>query len=643
MGSWEVKGAVTMNGKSWRDRFPEMAEKVERIKAPLNRGIAWEGTEIWAYKNRPDNVIEAFKSNVRKFPDKIAYYFHPSGVTMTWSEVSEKVNTMAYSLRSDYGFKKGDVLSLITLGGPEFIISYLAIVTLGGIAVPTNLGIAAEGIATQINTVHSKGIVVSTEMWNSKVKSIRNMLESVKNVFLIGDEQTDDCILFSSLVNKKVVEEVSEEMDEWDLCAISFTSGTTGAPKGTMTMHINAIGCSQVVGEVLQSESSEDIAICMPPLYHNTAVYANFLPALLLGHKLLVMEAFIPIEAIKLIEDQKATYGAAAPVMLWLMMNHPEFKNYDCSSFTKILFGGHAASKTFINQLKQEFSPTTIVNGGSVSESTAVGFALPTADAITKIASCGLATPNTEIALFDFDGTAITKPGEVGEVAYKGQQTNAGYWENPQKTKETFRKDGYVLSGDWAKIDEDGYLWLLDRKKDMIVRGGQNVYCIEIENILFMHEKVLGAAVVGVPDNVFSERVKAVVVAKPGQTITPEMITEHCAKRLAPYEVPEYVVIAPAIPTNPAGKTVKQPLIDLWGEAEGVSDPILEKFKAYCSSMPEKFLKIELLKTENRVYSPMNALHEIEVNSEDGKKLRSIIEHNGIVELLKPDESRFKQ
>ena len=643
MGSWEVKGPVTMNGKSWRDRYPEMANKVERIKAPLNRGIAWEGTEIWAYKDRPKNIIEAFKSNVKKSPDKDAYYFHPSGVTMTWSEMGDKVNAMAYCLRNDFGFKKGDVLSLITLGGPEFIISYLAIVTLGGIAVPTNLGLAADGIATQINAVHAKGMVVSSDMWETKVKSIRNELKSIENVFLISDEKTNDCILFSSLVNKKVSEEVSEAIDEWDLCAISFTSGTTGAPKGTMTMHINALGCGQAAGDILESKSADEVVICMAPLYHNTAVYANFLPALLLGHKMLVMEAFIPLEAIKLIEAQKATYCAAAPVMLWFMMNHPEFKNHDCSSFKKILFGGHAASKTFINQLVKEFSPTTFVNGGSVSESTAAGFALPTADAIKKIASCGLSTPNTEIALFDNDGNAITKPEEIGEVAYKGQQTNAGYWENPQKTKETFRKDGYVLSGDWAKLDEDGYLWLLDRKKDMIVRGGQNVYCIEIENTLFMHENVLGAAVVGIPDNVFSERIKAVVVAKPGQTITPKMIVEHCAERLAPYEIPEYVVIAPAIPTNPAGKTLKPPLVDLWGEVEGMSDPVLEKFKAFCSSMSEKLLKIELLKTENQSYTPLGALHELEVDSEAGKNLRSIIEQKGIVELLKPDEARFKQ
>ena len=125
-----------------------------------------------------------------------------------------------------------------------------------------------------------------------------------------------------------------------------------------------------------------------------------------------------------------------------------------------------------------------MVNGGSVSESTALGFALPTEDAIRKITSCGLATPNTDIAIFDDDGNEVTTPNVIGEVAYRGQQTNAGYWDEPGKTAEVFRSDGFVLSGDWAKIDEEGYLWLLDRKKDMVVRGGQNVYCIEVENKL---------------------------------------------------------------------------------------------------------------------------------------------------------------
>jgi acyl-CoA synthetase (AMP-forming)/AMP-acid ligase II len=330
----------------------------------------------------------------------------------------------------------------------------------------------------------------------------------------------------------------------------------------------------------------------------------------------------------------------AAPIMLWMMMNHPQFAMHDCRTLKKILFGGHAASETFIRQLQASFEPVAMVNGGSVSESTALGFALPTEDAIRKITSCGLATPICEIAIFDDDGNQVTEPGVIGEVAYRGQQTNAGYWDEPGKTAEVFRTDGFVLSGDWAKIDAEGYLWLLDRKKDMVVRGGQNVYCIEVENKLFLHEAVLRVAVVGVPDHVFSERLKAVLVLKPGHALTPQQVREHAARHLAAYEVPEYVVFASALPTNAAGKTLKTALVDHWGEGlEGAE----ARLAAFRDCMPEALRARPALKLpDGRLLSPDDAFAAVRAGSDDGRALAAAIDAGGIVALLKPEESRFR-
>ena len=643
MGAWDVTGQVIGKARSWRDAYPELATKVERITAPTGRGIAWEGSEIWAYKDRPRNVVEAFRSNVRSQPKREAYYFHPSGERMTWGETGRKVDQLAFHLRHDYGLIKGDRICLLTLGCPEYVISYLGAVSLGCIAVPVNLGLTAEGIVAQINKVGAKCIVVSPDIWQSKVESVRGQLSTVQSVFMIGPDPADGCVPFSSLLDHDVPSDRVEEIDEWDLCAISFTSGTTGAPKGTMAMHINAMGCAQAIIDTSKGLTVDDVNLCMAPFYHNTAVYSDFMPALLSGGKCVVMRSFNPLDAIKLIEEQKTTWTVAAPVMLWMMMNHPEFHDHDCSSLKKILFGGHAASETFINQLSREFTPIAMVNGGSVSESTALGFALPTEDALRKMTACGLATPNSEIAIFDEDGNEITLPNAIGEVAYKGQQTNAGYWEDPLKTSEVFRKDGYVLSGDWAKLDEEGYLWLLDRKKDMVVRGGQNVYCIAVENKLYLHDKILSAAVVGVPDHVFSERLKAIIVSKPGQSITAEEVRAHCRSHLAPYEVPEYVVFVPAIPTNAAGKTLKQPLVDLWGEAGDAEDKILAKFQAFCLSMPTELMDLKQLKLDGELLlSARDALSEIVKGTDLGARLRGIVEERGVVGLLKPNEARFR-
>jgi long-chain acyl-CoA synthetase len=667
MPAWDVVGPSVGSCKSWRDIHPELQAAVTRVIAPKGRGIAWEGTEIWAYRERASNIAEVFASNVRSFPNEEAYVFYPGGQRLTWSQAGARANRVASRLRRDFGVKKRDRVCLLTLGCPEYVITYLALQKLGAIAVPVNLGLTGEGLAAQINRVEAKVLLVSNEVWSSKLAAVRSTLQSVETVFL-ADESLDELKpessdgssdtsgrnsdhnsgrtqtpagleSFASLNREGFEPEVNEAIDEWDLCAISFTSGTTGLPKGTMAMHINALGCAQNFVHVSKDLVQKDINLCMPPLYHNTAVYADFMPALLTGGKCVIMAAFAPLEALQLIERERVTWAVAAPIMLWMMMNHADFKRYDVSSLKKILFGGHAASETYINQLAQCFNPSVMVNGGSVSESTALGFALPTEDALRKITSCGLSTPNTDIAIFDDQGKEVLEPNVIGEVAYRGQQTNAGYWNDPAKTAEVFRRDGFVLSGDWAKIDEEGYLWLLDRKKDMVVRGGQNVYCIEVENKLYLHPAVLRAAVVGVPDHVFSERLKAVLVLKPGHQLSADEMRAHCKQHLAAYEVPEYIVFTSALPTNAAGKTLKPPLIDQWAEP---GSSAMAQFEAFIKSLPAPLLEIAHFRFQGQPLSPSKALEEFRQGSELGKSLLAWIAEHGLVSLMKPDESRFR-
>ena len=639
MPAWQVQGPTRGSAGSWRELYPELGAQVERITAPSGRGIAWEGTEIWAWRDRPGHIAQLLAANVARHPEREAYVFHPGGQRLTWRQVGEQVQRVAARLQRDHGLRKGDRLGLLTLGCPEYVIAYLATVSLGAIAVPVNLGLPADGLAAQIDKVQARLLVVSPELWAGKLEAVRARLPSVQAVFIIDDQATPGTLTFAGLNRDGAEAPVHTDIDEWDVCAISFTSGTTGVPKGTMAMHINAIGCARNIVVAAKGLDADDINICMPPLYHNTAVYTDFMPALLTGGKCVVMSAFAPLEAIRLIEQERCTWAVAAPIMLWMMMNHPDFAQHDCSTLKKILFGGHAASETFINQLKQCFDPVAMVNGGSVSESTALGFALPTEDAIRKITSCGLATPNTDIAIFDDDGHEVTTPNVIGEVAYRGQQTNAGYWDEPGKTAEVFRKDGFVLSGDWAKIDEDGYLWLLDRKKDMVVRGGQNVYCIEVENKLYLHPAVLRAAVVGVPDHVFAERLKAVLVLKPGHSVSAQQMREHCAAHLAAYEVPEYVVFAQALPANAAGKTLKPPLRDHWGDTDG---SVATRFAAFCASMPAALLDKPQLRLDGAALTPREALAALQTGSALGARIGEVVGALGIVALLQPDEARFR-
>ena len=641
MGAWDVKGPARGTAKSWRALYPDLQQQVERITAPRGRGIAWEGTEIWAWRDRPAHIAKLLARNVAAFPDREAYVFHPGAQRLTWREVGDRVRRAAAALQREHGFVKGDRLALLTLGCPEYVIAYLAVVSIGGIAVPVNLGLAGEGLAAQIDKVKAKAVVVSPEVWAGKLAAVRERLPSVRAVFITeGAAAPQGTTPFATLQRSAGAAPAAVAIDEWDVCAISFTSGTTGVPKGTMAMHLNATGCARNIMVAAKGLDVDDINLCMPPLYHNTAVYTDFMPALLTGGKCVVMSAFAPLDAIQLIERERCTWAVAAPIMLWMMMNHPEFARHDCSTLKKILFGGHAASETFIRQLEASFSPVAMVNGGSVSESTALGFALPTEDAIRKITSCGLATAICDIAIFDDDGNEVTEPEVIGEVAYRGQQTNAGYWDEPGKTAEVFRKDGFVLSGDWAKVDAEGYLWLLDRKKDMVVRGGQNVYCIEVENKLYLHPAVLRAAVVGVPDHLFSERLKAVLVLKPGHVLSAQQVREHCAAHLAAYEVPEYVVFLDALPANAAGKTLKPPLVDEWGAADG---SVSARLAAYVDSVPPALLDRPQLRLDGQPLSPREAVAALASASAQGRRLEQIVAAEGIVALLRPDEARFRK
>src|SRR5271166_2899863 len=338
MGAWEVRGPTRGVCKSWRDIYPELAAQVTKIVAPKGRGIAWEGTEIWAYRDRPKNISAVLDANVARIPDREAYVFHPGGRRLTWREIGAQVDRVAARLRRDYGFVKRDRLCLLTLGCPEYVVAYLAIVKLGGIAVPVNLGLTAEGLAAQIDKVGAKGVVVSPDVWSGKLEAVRSKLPTVQTVFITGAEVPAGLVRFAELNRDGAEIAPEEEVDEWDLCAISFTSGTTGAPKGTMAMHINALGCAQNIVHATKGLNENDVNLCMPPLYHNTAVYTDFMPALLTGGKCVIMASFAPLDAIELIEKERVTWAVAAPIMLWMMMNHPDFHKHDCSTLKKIVF-----------------------------------------------------------------------------------------------------------------------------------------------------------------------------------------------------------------------------------------------------------------------------------------------------------------
>jgi acyl-CoA synthetase (AMP-forming)/AMP-acid ligase II len=383
--------------------------------------------------------------------------------------------------------------------------------------------------------------------------------------------------------------------------------------------------------------TSDDVVLIMVPLFHVTSLHSQIAPAVMRGAKSVLMGYFHPTEALQLIQHEKVTFLSGAPVMLWLMMVQPDFDAYDVSSLQKVGYGGSAASPQFVKMVAEKFPNASQINAGGMTEHTSLGFALPPEDALRKRGSVGLSLVTSEITLFDEEGYEILEPGKLGEIAFKGPLTSKGYWRDPEKTKETFRRDGYVLSGDIGKIDEEGYLWIADRKKDMISRGGQKCYGVELENVLFGLNKVLDVAIVGVPDRVFTERVKAVITPKPGEELTKAEVLAFCEQHLAKYEIPEYVVFKKdLLPKNPGGKTIKTLLIDDWGDLpDHAKDPAIERYKGFLSSLHPKLESVPLLFVGDREMTAGEGLSHMEHADAIGEKIRDIVQQEGIVALLR--------
>jgi acyl-CoA synthetase (AMP-forming)/AMP-acid ligase II len=271
------------------------------------------------------------------------------------------------------------------------------------------------------------------------------------------------------------------------------------------------------------------------------------------------MRVFKADQALGLIEREQVTLSISVPTIYWLMLLSPVFSSNRLASFRNIVYGGAPASPELIQRLAEACPGASLVNAGGLTEGTSLQYALPPEDALRKAGSVGLPTPCTEYRILDEDKRDV-RPGQVGELVLRGAAVARGYWEDPENSSEAFR-EGWLHTGDLARMDDDGYLWLMDRKKDMIIRGGENIYSVEVENVLYAFPKTLEAAVVGVPDPIFGEQVKAFVVLKEGERAAEEEVQAFCAQRLARYKVPRFVdFLEEALPRNPGGKVRKNQL-----------------------------------------------------------------------------------
>lgn len=510
------------------------------------------GVDLLIYRERPSSVPEMFYRSVDANPHHLALVFNKA--RWSYASLEEAVNRVARTLRERWGVAKGDRVAAVLHNCPEFVILYLAVGAVGGILVPLNARLKGRELLFQIQRTEPLLLFVSPETW-PEVEPIRGKIPSVRGFISVGGDLPESYPWESLLEGPPAFRPSLRGILEEDLCTIFFTSGTTGLPKGVMLNHRNVVNTAMACARVFNA-TAEDVDLIMVPLFHVTGLFTQLTKTLYLGGTTVLMGSFKAEEALRVMEEHGVTMSVSVPTIYWLMLISPSFSQYRLESFRKIVYGGAPAAPELIERLYEAFPGATLINAGGLTEGTSLQYALPPEDALRKAGSVGFPTPCTECRIVDEQGRDVPV-GEVGELILKGAGVAMGYWKDPESTRKTFR-EGWLYTGDLARIDEEGYLWLMDRKKDMIIRGGENIYSVEVENVLYAFPKTLEAAVVGVPDRIFGEEVKAYVVLKEGEMATEEEIRSFCAQQLADYKVPRYIEIrSDPLPRNPGGKVMK--------------------------------------------------------------------------------------
>ncbi len=502
----------------------------------------------------PKHLGELPSLAAKKFGNKEALFFNER--SFTFNEINLFVEKLASNLKS-LGINQNDVITLYASNSWEWIISYFGIARVGAVINPVNTMLTPTEVKYVVNDCKAKAIITSSD----KVPQIMDLKKEGKINFIISfDNSIDDTISFNDLISKDCAEIQMPDTDPNSLSTIAYTSGTTGHPKGAMQSH-NAVILNGAMTSQMHIRGENDVVVSALPCPH---VYANviMIGMMMFGTKLVLHKTFDPASIFKDIEKHKATIFDGVPTMFMYMMNSPEFNKADLSTLTRCYVGGQTMPVATMQDVEKTFKVPLIELWG-MTEIAGLGSTHPFYGK-NKHGSIGCAMPFCELKIVDVNNPKKNMPvGEVGELMVKGPITMIGYFGDEEKTKETLEDDGWLHSGDLAKIDNDGYYFIVDRKKDMILTAGYNVYPAEIERVLATHPDVAIAAVGKEKDKFKGEVAKAYVVLKENCNPSEDDIINFCRKSLAAYKCPRKVQFVKDVPKTSSGKIMRRELHSL--------------------------------------------------------------------------------
>ncbi len=541
-------------------------------------------TKIW--KNAPPTLREVFAASAT-WPDRDHLVYEDERVT--FAALHAAAATFAAQLIAD-GVRPGDRVAIIMRNVPDWAAAFWGAVHAGAIVTPLNAWWTGPELEYGLIDSGSKIAIMDAERWE-RVREHVDAAPSLEKIYVAraAEEIADPRV--------SRLEGVIGAPNEWaalaktplpqlpcapdDDVAIFYTSGTTGKPKGAIVTHRNIISNmfnavnAQARAFLRRGEmppmpdpnAPQKAVLLSVPFFHATGCFAVMCPQVMTGGKIVLQRRWDVDEALPLIEREKINQAGGVPTIAWQILEHPKFNDYDLSSLETISYGGAPSAPELVRRIRERFPIVKPGQGWGMTETSATATSNYGEDYERKPASCGVPSMTGEAKIMSPDAKELPI-GEVGELWFKGPIVVRGYWQKPQATAETF-VDGWVKTGDLARMDEEGFLYIVDRAKDMLIRGGENIYCVEVENALYDHPAVMDAAVIGLPHKTLGEEPAAVVTLKPGMNADEQELRHWAAQRIAAFKVPVRIEFWPeTLPRNANGKIMKKELRKAFPDVE---------------------------------------------------------------------------
>ena len=504
-------------------------------------------------KARPDptGLAEWLRRRARLAPERPALTDEEGA--WTYGELGSRVERLA-AVFAEGGVGAGDRVAYLGANHRGLVAALFAASRLGAIFLPLNFRLTSRELAFIVGDagVHT---LLADDDGAPKIEAVRSSLPGGRYLG-VGTPREGWESLEARLETDRPPPPVAP-VEADDVAILMYTSGTTGRPKGAMLTHGNL--WTNAENWMLASDfRSTDVGLNVAPLFHVGGLCVALLPILHVGGHAVIQRQFEPASFLAAIERHRVTVTFAVPAMMLVASRDPAFEAADLSSLRLVVCGGAPAPEPLLRLYAERGIPVSQCYG--MTESTCAATFLETENATRKLGSCGRPGMLCEVRIVDFDGRVVTEPGVKGEIQMRGATVTKGYWNRPEATAETIDADGWLKSGDVGYLDADGFFYVCDRVKDMIISGGENVYPAEVESALYEHPAIAEVAVVGAPDERWGERVVAVVAPKPGASLALEELQGFARERLAGYKIPRELRLVAALPRNANGKIVKSEL-----------------------------------------------------------------------------------